>query len=59
MLCRKDGSNGFLPPWCRYGALMWALGKCVATPEVLRVYIGSFWNEPYREGVWAWPGLAM
>lgn len=35
----------------RYGALMWALGKCVATPEVLRVYIGSFWNEPYREGI--------
>mmetsp|Transcript_6817 Transcript_6817/g.10684 ORF Transcript_6817/g.10684 Transcript_6817/m.10684 type:complete len:556 (-) Transcript_6817:108-1775(-) len=31
-----------------YGALMWALGKVVRTPEVMRVYIGSFWNEPYR-----------
>ena len=29
---------------------MWALGKCVSTPEVMRVYIGSFWDLPYREG---------
>lgn len=29
-----------------YGALMWALGKVVGTPEVLRVYIGSFWSQP-------------
>merc|ERR1719401_3333979 len=28
-----------------YGALMWSLGKVVATPEVSRVYIGSFWDE--------------
>lgn len=25
---------------------MWSLGKVVATPEVLRVYIGSFWAQP-------------
>mmetsp|Transcript_41099 Transcript_41099/g.106286 ORF Transcript_41099/g.106286 Transcript_41099/m.106286 type:complete len:537 (-) Transcript_41099:66-1676(-) len=29
-----------------YGALMWNLGKVVDTPEVSRVYIGSFWEEP-------------
>merc|ERR1712178_225561 len=29
-----------------YGALMWSLGKVITTPEVPRVYIGSFWNEP-------------
>lgn len=28
-----------------YGAMMWALGKVVQTPEVMRVYIGSFWDE--------------
>jgi hypothetical protein len=25
---------------------MWSLGKVVKTPEVLRVYIGSFWDQP-------------
>mmetsp|Transcript_6870 Transcript_6870/g.21775 ORF Transcript_6870/g.21775 Transcript_6870/m.21775 type:complete len:687 (-) Transcript_6870:17-2077(-) len=30
-----------------YGALMWSLGKVVKSPEVARVYIGSFWDEPY------------
>jgi EH domain-containing protein 3/EH domain-containing protein 1 len=25
-----------------YGALMWSLGKVIQTPEVIRVYIGSF-----------------
>uniref|UniRef100_W5LY23 EH domain-containing protein 1 n=1 Tax=Lepisosteus oculatus TaxID=7918 RepID=W5LY23_LEPOC len=29
-----------------YGALMWSLGKIVNTPEVVRVYIGSFWAQP-------------
>jgi hypothetical protein len=24
---------------------MWALGKVIQTPEVLRVYISSFWEE--------------
>lgn len=27
-----------------YGALMWSLGKTIYTPEVVRVYIGSFWS---------------
>ena len=32
-----------------YGAMMWSLGKVVNTPEVLRVYISSFWDKPYDE----------
>jgi len=31
-----------------YGALMWSLGKVMQTPEVMRVYIGSFWEQPYQ-----------
>lgn len=30
-----------------YGAMMWSLGKVVNTPEVMRVYIGSFWDAPF------------
>ncbi|GMR59767.1 hypothetical protein PMAYCL1PPCAC_29962, partial [Pristionchus mayeri] len=29
-----------------YGALMWSLGKVFKTPEVSRVYLGSFWDHP-------------
>lgn len=27
---------------------MWSLGKVLGTPEVARVYIGSFWDQPLR-----------
>ncbi|KAJ8527659.1 hypothetical protein K7X08_015110 [Anisodus acutangulus] len=32
-----------------YGALMWSLGKVLNTPEVSRVYIGSFNEKPINE----------
>lgn len=25
---------------------MWSLGKVILTPEVTRVYLGSFWDQP-------------
>lgn len=31
-----------------YGALMWSLGKVMNTPEVCRVYMGSFWGAPLK-----------
>lgn len=32
-----------------YGALMWSIGKIVNTPEVMRVYVGSFWENAKKE----------
>mmetsp|Transcript_32686 Transcript_32686/g.47978 ORF Transcript_32686/g.47978 Transcript_32686/m.47978 type:complete len:579 (+) Transcript_32686:100-1836(+) len=37
-----------------YGSMMWSLGKVINTPEVCRVYIGSFWNKPLKN-----PSLAQ
>ncbi|XP_057460470.1 EH domain-containing protein 1-like [Actinidia eriantha] len=34
-----------------YGALMWSLGKVLNTPEVMRVYIGSFNDKPVNEAI--------
>lgn len=36
-----------------YGALMWSLGKVIKTPECVRVYIGSFWEEQLKCGEWS------
>jgi EH domain-containing protein 1 len=36
-----------------YGALMWSLGKVIKTPECVRVYIGSFWDEPLKCNEWS------
>ena len=31
-----------------YGALMWSIGKVINSPEVCRVFIGSFWEAPLK-----------
>jgi GTPase SAR1 family protein len=29
-----------------YGSLLWSMGKLFSTPEVARVYTGSYWDKP-------------
>ena len=31
-----------------YGSLMWSMGKLFESPEVVRVYTGSYWDEPLK-----------
>ena len=31
-----------------YGALMWSLSKIMPNPEVTRIYVGSFWDQPLK-----------
>ena len=35
-----------------YGSLMWSLGKSIKCPEAVRVYVGSFWDQPYEFPEW-------
>jgi GTPase SAR1 family protein len=46
-ICLNKADKVTTPQLMRvYGAMMWSLGKVIDTPEVSRVYIGSFWDEP-------------
>lgn len=29
-----------------YGAILWSLGRVITSPEVTKIYIGSFWDRP-------------
>jgi len=31
-----------------YGSLLWSMGKIFDSPEVVRVYTGSYWDEPLQ-----------
>lgn len=31
-----------------YGAITWYMGKVVTTPDVPKVYVSSFWKEPFK-----------
>ena len=44
----QDFIFGFFIIMITTDASMWSLGKVLGTPEVARVYIGSFWDEPYK-----------
>ena len=35
-----------------YGSLMWGIGKVFQTPEALKIYVGSFWEEPFKSEEW-------
>ena len=42
-----------------YGALMWSLGKVFMTPEVCKVYVGSFNDKPPSTAGMSPPGAPI